>query len=319
MAAYRICVSDERHDSYDIERELLASPGAELVLCQCATDEDIVRFCADADGILLDMAPLTAHAVAGLKRCKVVSRYGVGYDNVDVAACTARGIQVTNVPDYCAEDVAEHALALMLSCLRDVARRDRLIRQGKWNLQRFSFRLEGKVLGVIGFGRIARALVRKCSGLGFSRILAYDPYVSSETCTASGVVKADLEEVLKQSDLISLHMPVTAETAGIIGQQALSLMKPTSILVNTGRGPLVDDAALIEALRGRKILCAGLDTHNQEPLPDDSPYFRLDNVILTDHTAYSTAEAVQDLKAKAAQNIVSVLTGAAPAYPVNQL
>ena len=206
--------------------------------------------------------------------------------------------------------MAEHALALMLSCLRDVARRDRLIRQGKWNLQRFSFRLEGKVLGVIGFGRIARALVRKCSGLGFSRILAYDPYVSSETCTASGVVKADLEEVLKQSDLISLHMPVTAE---------LSLMKPTSILVNTGRGPLVDDAALIEALRGRKILCAGLDTHNQEPLPDDSPYFRLDNVILTDHTAYSTAEAVQDLKAKAAQNIVSVLTGAAPAYPVNQL
>ena len=174
-------------------------------------------------------------------------------------------------------------------------------------------------MGVIGFGRIARALVRKCSGLGFSRILAYDPYVSSETCTASGVVKADLEEVLKQSDLISLHMPVTAETAGIIGQQALSLMKPTSILVNTGRGPLVDDAALIEALRGRKILCAGLDTHNQEPLPDDSPYFRLDNVILTDHTAYSTAEAVQDLKAKAAQNIVSVLTGAAPAHPVNQL
>lgn len=319
MSNYLVCVSDTRHASYEIERRILAEIGAELRLCDCASEEDIVRECADADAILLDMAPMTAKAVAGLKKCRVINRYGVGYDNVDIDACTAKGIQVTNVPDYCAEDVSDHALALIMTCLRQTALRDRLVRQGKWNIQRTSFRLSGKVLGVLGFGRIARALVKKTSGFGFSKVLVYDPYVSAQVCADMGARKAELEEVLRQCDFLSLHMPVTSQTTRMINRETLALMKPTAILVNTGRGPLVDDEALAQALKEGRLLSAGLDTHWVEPLPADSPYLGLDNVVLTDHTAYSTVEAVEELKVKSANNIAAVLRGEQPGYPVNQL
>jgi len=319
MADFKVYVTDGRHSSYDIERDMLAQIGAELQVCQCATEEDIIRECSDADAILLDMAPMSAKAINALAHCKIINRYGVGYDNVDLNACTAKGIQVTNVPDYCAEDVSDHALALMLACLRGVARRDRLVRQGQWNLQRTSFRLSGKVLGVLGFGRIARALVKKCSGFGFTRILVYDPYISAEACASLGAIKTELNTVLKEADFISLHMPVTPETTGMLNKETLSLMKPTAIVVNTGRGPLIDDEAMLDALKTHKILCAGLDTHNREPLPANSPYFELDNVILTDHAAYSTVEAVEELKIKSAQNIINALTGVPPVYPVNEL
>lgn len=319
MSKYLVCVSDTRHASYEIERNILAEIDAELKLCNCVTEDDIIRECADADAILLDMAPMTAKAVEGLKKCKAINRYGVGYDNVALDACTAKGIQVTNVPDYCAEDVSDHALALMMSCLRHIPLRDRLVRQGEWNIQRTSFRLSGKVLGVLGFGRIARALVKKCSGFGFAKVLVYDPYVSAEACAQLGAQKAELEEVMSQCDLLSLHMPVTPETTRMINRETLALMKPTAILVNTGRGPLVDDEALAEALVNHKILCAGLDTHWVEPLPADSPYRKLDNIVLTDHTAYSTVEAVEELKVKSAKNVAAVLLGEKPGYPVNQL
>lgn len=319
MAKYTVCVSDARHAGYDIEAEILKTIDAELKICKCETPEQIAAECADADAILLDLAPMTKEAIAGLKNCKIINRYGVGYDNVDVEACTEKGIQVTNVPDYCAEDVSDHALALLMACLRDVSRRDRMIRQGQWNLQRDGFRLAGKTLGVLGFGRIARALVKKCSGFGFAHILVYDPYVSAEACQAAGAEKAELKDVMSQADFLSLHMPVTPETKGMINAESLGWMKPTAILVNTGRGPLVDDEAMIAALKEHKILAAGLDTHNIEPLPAGSPYLTLDNVILTDHTAYSTVEAVKELKTKAAENIVRALTGEAPKYPVNKL
>ncbi len=319
MAKYKVYVTDGRHESYEIEREILAAADAELKVCMCVTEDDIIRECADADGILLDMAPMTEKAVNSLKNCKIINRYGVGYDNVAVDACTARNIQVTNVPDYCAEDVSDHALALMMTCLRQTALRDRKVREGEWNIRGTSFRLSGKVLGVLGFGRIARALIKKCSGFGFRKVMVYDPYVPQEVCEQFGVQKAELKEVLSECDFLSLHMPVTPQTTGMINRETLSYMKPTAIIVNTGRGPLIQDEALIEALKSGKILAAGLDTHCVEPLPADSEYRKLDNVVLTDHTAYSTVEAVQELKTKSAHNIVRALNGEAPVYPVNKL
>lgn len=319
MAKYKVYVTDGRHESYEIEKKMLADIDAELKVCQCVTDEDIIRECADADGILLDMAPMTETAVQALTNCKIINRYGVGFDNVAVDACTAKGIQVTNVPDYCAEDVSDHAMALIMTCLRHTALRDRKVREGAWNIHGTSFRLKGKVLGVLGFGRIARALVQKTSGFGFSKVLVYDPYVPAEACAALGAEKAELEDVLRQCDFLSLHMPVTPQTTGMINRDTLALMKPTAILVNTGRGPLVNDEALIEALQQKRILAAGLDTHCVEPIPADSPYRTLDNVVLTDHTAYSTVEAVEELKIKSAQNIINALTGVSPVYPVNHL
>lgn len=319
MAKFKVCVSDARHASYEIEKKAIEKIGGELVLCNCSTEEDIINKCSDADAIFLDMAPMNAKVIAGLKKCKCINRYGVGYDNVDVDAASKAGIQVTYVPDYCAEDVSDHALALMLSCLRQVALRDRLIRQNKWNIQKTSFRLKGKVLGVLGFGRIARAFVRKCSGFGFSKIMTYDPYVSDKDCEEAGVEKNSLKEVLSQSDFISLHMPVTPETTHIINKESIGWMKSTAIIINTGRGKLIDDNAIAEALKENKIMYAGLDTHNIEPLSTECPYRNLDNVTLTDHTAYSTVEGVIELKTKSAQNVVDVLTGKMPKYPVNKL
>ncbi len=319
MAKYLVCVSDERHASYEIERAILEKAGAELKLCHCESAADIAAQCADADAVLLDLAPMTAEAVAGLRKCKVISRYGVGFENVDLDAATAAGIQVTNVPDYCMEDVSDHALALMLSCLRHIPLRDREVREGKWNIQADSFRLKGKTLGVIGAGRIARALIRKVSGFGFAEVVAYDPYISAEQLAEIGVRKVEKEELFRISDIISLHLHANAETNGMICKETLALMKPTAILINVSRGPLVKDEDLLDALRGHRILAAGLDTHNHEPLGAQSPFCQLDNVVLTDHTAYSTAEGVTELKTKAAQNVVDVLEGRTPRYPVNHL
>ena len=333
MAKYLVCVSDERHASYEIERAILEKAGAELKLCHCESAADIAAQCADADAVLLDLAPMTAEAVAGLRKCKVISRYGVGFENVDLDAATAAGIQVTNVPDYCMEDVSDHALALMLSCLRHIPLRDREVREGKWNIQADSFRLKGKTLGVIGAGRIARALIRKVSGFGFAEVVAYDPYISAEQLAEIGVRKVEKEELFRVSDIISLHLHANAETNGMICKETLALMKPTAILINVSRGPLVKDEDLLDALRalgaevterGGDIVCCahdlkGLDTHNHEPLGAQSPFCQLDNVVLTDHTAYSTAEGVTELKTKAAQNVVDVLEGRTPRYPVNHL
>jgi D-3-phosphoglycerate dehydrogenase len=314
----KVVVSDKRHENYEIERVIIEAAGAEFLVADCRTPEELIPVCRDADGILLDMAPLNRDVVKSLEKCKVISRYGVGYDNVDVAACTEKGILVTNVPDYCADDVSEHALALLFSCLRQTSFRDRLIRQGRWNIRSFaSVRLAGKTFGVLGFGRIARSLVKKVSGFGLSKILVYDPYVSAETIEGAGGVKAELETVLGESDVISLHIPVTDETRGMINQRTLSMMKTSTVLINTGRGALVNDDDLVAALKRGSIAYAGLDTHNSEPLPADSPYLELDNVVLTDHTAYNTAESIVELKTKAAQNVARALRGEAPVYPVN--
>ena len=319
MGSFTVCVSDKRHANYEPEQELLRSIGVELKLCDCVTEEDIIAQCGDADAILLDLAPMTAKAIAGLKNCKVISRYGVGFENVDLEAATKAGIQVTNVPDYCMEDVSDHALALMFACMRHIPMRDRKIREGNWNIQATGFRLRDKVLGVIGAGRIARAMIRKVSGFGLKEVVAYDPYISAEDLAKIGVRKVELDELLAVSDIVSLHLHANAETKGMINRDTLAKMKPTAILLNVSRGPLVNDEDLLEALRSGRLLAAGLDTHNCEPLGTDSPFCALDNVVLTDHAAYSTVEGVQELKEKAAQNVIDVLTGKTPKYPVNRL
>ena len=274
MSKFVVAVSDCRHSSYKIEEEILSQVGAELKYCNCATVEEMIKECKDVDAVLLDMAPFTAEVAKALPNCKVVSRYGVGFDNVDVAACTENGIRVTNVPDYCMHDVSEHAVALMLTCLRHVASRDKKIRGGQWNIQtKNTYRLAGSTMGVLGGGRIARMLIQKVSGFGFEKVLVYDPYLTAEQIASFGAVKAEMEEVLKESDFISLHMPVTEETRGMINAKTLAMMKPRAILINTARGPLVNSADLLDALKNNKIAAAGLDTHECEPLPKDSRQF----------------------------------------------
>ncbi len=316
---YTVVVSDNRHRDYEIERSILEECGAELIVADCKSEAQLLEACRNADGVLLDLAPMTAAVAQGLDRCRVISRYGVGYDNVDVPACTKKGIVVANVPDYCAEDVSDLAIGHLFACLRHISARDRMVRQGGWNIAKEKeFRIKGKTLSLLGFGNIARTLCRKVSGFGLGRILVYDPYVPEETIRSCGAQKASLEDALSLGDFISLHMPVTEETRGIINGNTLSLMQDTAILINTSRGPLIDDSALVRALQENRIAAAGLDTHNSEPLKSDSPFLQLDNCVLTDHTGYSTEESIVELKTKCAWNVRLVLEGGKPPYQINK-
>lgn len=321
MSEYRVVVTDNRYTAYEEEKKVLADIGAQVEINDFSDEKEAVEKLRGADGILVNLFPLTGSIIKGLDKCRVISRYGAGYDNVDVDAATKAGIWVCRVPDYAYEDVSDHALGLILACARMIPFKDRHIRSGEWNLhlKYKSYRLKGKVLGFVGYGGIGRVLHRKVSGLGLSKVLIFDPYVDRETIQKAGGVPADLATLVRESDYITVHAPLTDETKHIIGEKELASMKSTAILVNTSRGPLVDQEALAEALAEKKIGAAALDVFDTEPLADDSPLRELDNVVLTDHTGWYTEESMAELKTKAARNIAEVLKGEKPVYPVNQV
>lgn len=321
MSRFTVVIADDRYASYREEEEVLRGVDAEIRIFRTGSVDEARRAFASAHGILVNLYPMTAQLIDSLDGCRVISRYGVGYDNVDVEAATRRGIWVAFVPDYCFEEVADHALALLLCCIRRVGYKDRMIRQGKWNLHRDQpcYRVEGKTLGILGYGNAAHTLLRKVSGLGFGRVLMCDPYVRASTIKAAGAVPVDLRALLAESDCISVHVPLTAETRHMIGREELALVKPGAILVNTARGPVLDETALADALASGRLGGAGLDVFETEPLPESSPLRMLDTVVFTDHAGWYSEESVVELKTKAARNVAAVLAGGAPPYPVNQV
>ncbi len=321
MSRFTVVIADDRYASYNEEEEVLREVDAEVRVFRAGSVEDARRAFASAHGILVNLFPITADLIESLEGCRVISRYGVGYDNVDVEAATRKQIWVTFVPDYCFEEVADHALALLLCCIRKVGYKDRMVRQGKWNTHRDQpcYRVEGRTLGIIGYGNAAHTLLRKVSGLGFGRVLMCDPYVRASTIKAAGAVPVDLPVLLAESDYISVHVPLTPETRHMIGRAELSLVKPGAILVNTARGPVVDEMALAEALASGRLGGAGLDVFETEPLPESSPLRKLDTVVFTDHAGWYSEESVVELKTKAARNVAAVLAGGKPPYPVNRL
>jgi D-3-phosphoglycerate dehydrogenase len=319
MAALKVVVTDDRFGSYEEENAVLKEIGASVEVHDLGEEAETVRVLREADGILVNLHPLPASVIQELRKCRVISRYGVGYDNVSVETATAKGIWVARVPDYCLEDVSDQALALLLGCVRKVAFKDRRIREGGWNLHKEqpSYRMAGKTLGLIGYGAIGRTLHRKLRGFGLDRILVFDPYMDPEKIAENGAESVNLRTLLKNSDYVSVHAPLNEETKGLIGSRELSLMKKTAILVNTSRGPLLEEKAVAAALAAGKIAAAGLDVFETEPLPSDSPLLELDNVVLSDHAGWYSEESVTELKTKAAQNVLEVLKGGKPVYPVN--
>lgn len=319
MAGFKVIVTDDRYGSYEEEKTVLKEIGASVEVHNLGNEGQTIEVLRDADGILVNLHPLPATVIHELQKCRVISRYGVGYDNVSVETATAKGIWVARVPDYCLEDVSDQALALLLGCVRKVAFKDRRIREGAWNLHREqpSYRITEKTLGLIGYGAIARTLHRKISGFGLGRVLVFDPYLDPKKIEENGAESATLRSLLKNSDYISVHAPLNDGTQGLIGSRELSLMKKTAILINTSRGPLLEEKAVAEALANGKIAAAGLDVFEAEPLPTESPLRQLDNVILSDHTGWYSEESVTELKTKAAQNVLAVLNGGKPIYPVN--
>jgi D-3-phosphoglycerate dehydrogenase len=321
MAKYKVVMTDDRHKTYDEEIQVLKSIDAEVVIANCMTEADVVEVCKDADGIMCNLAPMSAAVIEKLEKCKIISRYGVGYDNVDVQACTKKGIWLANVTDYCMEEVSDQALALLMACIRKVARRDAQVRAGMWNIGKKDpiHRIAGKVFGFVGFGGIARCLYRKIKGFEFSKVLVYDPYIDAEKIAAMGCEKVDWDTLFKNSDYISIHIPLNDQTRGCVNKDTFAMMKPTSIIVNTSRGPIIDEAAIIDALTTGRINSAGLDVHRVEPINLDNPLLKLENCVLTDHVGWYSEEASSELKTKVAQNVKDVLLGGKPKYPVNKL
>jgi D-3-phosphoglycerate dehydrogenase len=314
----KIVISDDRFGWSDEERLVFSGIDAELCIADCHTEDELIAACADADGILLNQAPMTARVIEALDRCRVISRYGIGYDNVDYLAAEQRGIWVTNVPGYCTEEVAEHALGLLLCAVRRIPLKDRGVRAGKWNLNQPIRRMAGSVLGIVGFGATGRAFWEKVQGFGFSRILIADPHGGAKLRQGMAGEAVSFDRLIETADFISLHVPLNERTRHCINGETISRMKRGVILVNTSRGQVIDEAALSEALKTGHIGAAALDVFEQEPLGTDHPLLSLENVILTDHSAYYSQEAVSALKTRTAMNAREVLEGRLPRTPVNR-
>lgn len=312
-----VVVLDGGYGGTEVEESVLAPFGARVVERPChGRAADVRRAVSGADAVLVRESPVDAEAIAAMPACRAIVRYGVGVDNIDRGAATARRIFVANVPDYGVEEVSDHALALLLAVARRIVWRDRAVRAGAWNVARDEpmHRLAGGTLGLVGYGRIGQTFHRKARALGFARTLVFDPFCRS---ALDGAELSDLSELCAQSDAISLHAPLTAETRHLIGSAQLALMKPTAILVNTSRGGLIDASALHDALEGNRIFGAGLDVFEKEPPAKDNPLFALTNVVVTDHTGWYSEESVRDLRRKASEEIARVFSGEVPRHWVN--
>ena len=316
--AMRIVITECDHDSFAAEHLVTDPAGAELVLAQSFTAADLVANAADADAILVQYAQITAEIMDALPRLRAIGRYGVGVDSVDIAAATARGIAVCNVPDYGTESVSDHAIGLTLAAARGIPRLDRGIRAGSFDLAavRPLFQTRARVFGVIGLGLIGTATARKATGLGYE-VIGYDTAAEPGAATFHGFTSVSLAELLERSQVVSLHTPLTEVTRGMIGAEQLARMRTDAILVNTSRGGVIDGVALVEALRTGSILGAAIDVHESEPLSAGDPLTQFDSVVLTPHLAWYTEESYDELKRRTVANVVEICAGRAPRNIVN--
>jgi D-3-phosphoglycerate dehydrogenase len=321
MAKYKVVVVSLGYENYDYEREILKPLDAKVVLSpkDCTTEEDVIAVASDADAIFVRETPIGAEVLESFERCKIVSRYGVGLDNIDLETARKLKIYVSNVPEYGTEDVSDHAMALLLGCIRTLLVRDQNLRRGifETDISAPIYRTTRKILGIVGYGKIARAFHRKWQGFLPGRVLIYDPFVDQGQIQKNGAEKVDLDTVLAESDYISIHTPLTPETRHLIDAAALNKMKDTAILINTSRGAVIDTQALVHALQEGQILGAGLDVFENEPLPTDHPLVGMPNVILTSHVAWYSRDSAKDLQTGAAMEIKRVLSGDKPINWVN--
>ncbi len=310
-------VSDIVFPDLEPARRVLARVGAELQLAREATSDAILAVARDADALLVTYAKITAEMIRQMKRCRIISRFGIGVDNVDLAVATEMGIVVTKVPDYCIDEVSDHAMALLLALVRKVAFANARVQGGRWEMPSVVpiHRLRGTVLGLVGFGRIPQLVAPKAKAFGL-QVIAFDPYIPANVMDRAGVTKVEFAELLQRSDYVSIHSPLSPETQHLFSTDAFRQMKPTAYLVNTARGPIVDEKALAEALDKKQLAGAVLDVVEKEP-PSNSPLLGRDNVILTPHTAFYSEESLLELQTKAAEEVVRVLSGEVPRNPVN--
>lgn len=315
-----IWIIDDEWESYAIETKVIqeAFPNAEIVVSGRSYREDAEKYAESADAVLVQVSmQLDAPLIAQLEKCKIISVYGVGYDNVDVDAATAKGIAVANVPGYCTEDVSDYVIAAIYHCNKTLLAYAKSCRGGAWGAmaaKHLIHRIAGSKLLIIGLGRIGGAVAAKAKAMRME-VLCYDPYVSPEQ--AMGVKAVSLEDGLAQADYVSLNMRLTEETKGFLSTEAFRQMKPTAYLINASRGGTVDEAALIEAVQSGEIAGACLDVLCEEPPKPDNPMLHTDGIFVTPHISYLTQSSLDELKRTAAANAVAFLRGEPVASVVN--
>jgi len=305
----------------DVEAAQLAKVNAELVEAACNNEDEIIKAARDADALLVIFAKMTRRVLESLPKLQAIVRYGIGYDTIDVDAATDNSVIVVNIPDFCLGEVSTHAIALILACGMKLCPMSNDMKQGRWTEAQVSRANVGapyeQALGLVGCGKIGRMTARKAQPFGF-RILGYDPYVDKSLAAESGITLVSLPELLKESDFVSLHCFLNKETYHIIGEKEFGQMKPTAYLINTARGSVVDEAALIKALQEKQIAGAGLDVFEQEPIDPNNPLLKVDNVVVTPHCSSHSTASIKRLKESVGQEAARVLGGRWPKNWVNK-
>ena len=319
MAKFFVAVADSVFPNLDPATQVLSQIGAELKLAADSSPESVMKLARDADAVLVTYAKINGDMIREMKKVRIISRFGIGVDNVDLDAATQAGIVVTKVPDYCIDEVSDHAMALLLSAVRKIPMATDQVHAGTWKMPNFVpiHRLRGSVLGLVGFGRIPQLVAPKAKSFGL-RVVAYDPFIPNEVFAKAGVEQVDFPQLLKISDYVSIHSPLTPETKGLFNADAFNQMKQGSYVVNTARGPIIDEAALAAAIDSGHIAGAALDVMTNEP-PVNSPLIGKRNVIITPHTSFYSDESLVELQTKASQEVANVLTGKPARNPVNQV
>lgn len=314
-----VAVTDSTFGELHVEARVLAPLGVELRAGQCRTVESLVPLVAEADAVLTQFAPVTAEVLTRMTRARVIVRYGIGVDNVDLEAARARGIPVCNVPDYCLDEVADHTLAFILALTRQVLPNCLHLREGKWGLATdlASLRtLRDQTVGIVGFGRIGRNVAARLAPFQCRRLVC-DPLVSAETIRAAGATPVDLEGLLAEADIVTLHCPSTPQTRRLLDRAALAKLKRGALVVNLARGDLIETPALVAALESGQVAGAALDVCDPEPIPLDSPLRKLPQVIVSAHLASASVAAVRTLRETAAGLVARALRGEKLANVVN--
>ncbi|MEP7031718.1 MAG: C-terminal binding protein [Pseudolabrys sp.] len=318
MAGPVIAVTDTVFPSLDPAKAALAKLNPTFVMAKSAGADDILAVAKDADAILVTYAKLTRDIISQLTKCKAIGRFGLGVDNIDLPAAKEKGIAVNYVPDYCIREVSDHAMALLLALIRKIPLSNKLVQSGRWEMPAVVpiRRIEGTVLGLVGFGNIPRLVAPKAQAFGI-KVVAYDPYAKPDLFKAAKVESVDFDTLLKTSDYISVHAPLLPATRGLMNADVFAKMKKGAYIINTARGPLIDEQALVAALDSGHLGGAGLDVVTAEPLAKDSPLLGRDNVIISPHTAFYSIEALDELQSKCATDVASVLSGGKAVYPIS--
>jgi D-3-phosphoglycerate dehydrogenase len=317
MSKYKVVLTDNIFPDLIMEREMLAKVDAELI--EVTESANVGPECEDADAVIDTYEQVPAEMIEKMTKCKLIIRNGIGVNTIDVDAATKKGIMVANVPTYCLDEVATHAITLMLASARKVTLLNDSVRSGVWDVKKATpvYSLQNKTLGLVGFGKIPRLVKKKSEPFGMN-VVIYDPYVTDEQAAEAGVKKVGIEELIKTSDFISIHCPLTPETRGMFNEAAFKKMKNTAYIINTARGPVINEADLIEALKNGEIAGAGLDVLTSDAVDINNPLLKMDNVIVTPHAAWYSEESIVTRRRQTIESVISVLEGDEPLSLVNR-